>query len=818
MSFPQDFLNRIAQERQLTDKEKEVFDLLCGRDMTPEAIAQTLHADKSTVSTRLSGIYKKFQISDPGPVKSSRLKDYLTSRYTTEKSQFFQPGAIASSTSSSSEHQLIENLRSHQSEKIKHLYGKIRLLTDDLIDVDRLYVDVYTWKRLSSSLASIRRIKLDEPASGVQVAKDHPWLMIFGKPGAGKSMFLRHLALACCKGKFQGDRIPVFIELRFIKDFCQFDLVKLICQELKKADLSQVERILDDGSLLLLLDGLDEVPELFRKTVLDNVHNICHEYFKNQIILTCRTQSIKYLPDGFECVEVVDFNREQVKLFSRNWFMASAKAPKNGAAQAKNFIEKLQQSENKQIEKLAITPVLLSLACWVFQDQGDFPQKRTNLYRQGVDLLLKDWDSRRNIQRKFSSPTYQSLSPEAKQNLLREIAIRKFRQKQFVLFKQQQIQNDIARYLNISSEEALDVLESIEEHHGLLVRQSSEIYAFSHLTFQEYFAACKTCFKQEWQTLVAHITDKHWEPICLMAVEMMNNPDEFLWSMKRKVDELVAADDKLQSLIEWAKSKANDAKSSGVAYRNVAIRAFYLSFHTWNFVDILYFLDSSLSSDFAWFSGEYSIDPDVKSEYWESMVAAHEAEQNALYEAYDLGYFPEPESNTVPESSGNVISVTDYLDDFIALDFRIQDTLDNLLSTAINQSSEYFMCSYYEQHFDYLTERPHSQALTDHLQDLVTLMTNPHESKFLSRYKQEFEQWWKANSQAWMEKLRDVLIDYRNIGYDWQFTEGQETLLQQYYDANKLLVDCLKQAQSKVSPAVRLAIEDSLLLPVRSDD
>jgi len=700
---------------------------------------------------------------------------------------------------------LVQQLRSHQSEKIKKNYGEIRLLTDNLIDIDRLYVDVDIWERLSKSLASTGRKQSDKPSSGLQAAKDHLLLMIFGKPGAGKSMFLRHLALACCNGDFQGDRIPVLIELRSIKDFRQFDLVKLICQELKKADLSQVEQILKDGNLLLLLDGLDEVPELFRENVLDNVHYICHEYFKSQIILTCRTQTVKYLPDGFECVEVANFDREQVKLFSRNWFMASAEVPKDGAAQAKNFIEKLQQPENKQIAKLAITPVLLSLVCWVFQDQGDFPQKRTDLYRQGVDLLLREWDSRRNIQRKFSSPIYQNLSIEAKQNLLREIAIRKFRQNQFVRFEQQQIQNYIARYLNISSEEALDVLESIEEHHGLLVRLSSEIYAFSHLTFQEYFAACKTCSKQEWQTLVAHITDKHWQPICLMAVEMMNHPDEFLWSMKRKVDELVAADDKLQALIAWAKRKANDAKLSHVTYRNAAIRAFYLSLHTWNFVDILYFLDSSLSSDFSWFSGEYSIDPDVKAEYWEIMVAAHEAEQNALSDRY---YISKPEPIAVAEPPISTPDVTENLDDFLTLDFNVQSALDDVLSIAHNCNFEDFMCHYYSSQFYHITDFSHGQELTDHLQQLIILERNP-----LNQSKEVSEQWWKANSQIWIEQLRNILIDYCNIGHDWQLTETQQTLLQQYCDANKLLVNCLKQ--SKVSPEVRQAIEDSLLLPVR---
>lgn len=60
-----------------------------------------------------------------------------------------------------------------------------------------------------------------------------------------------------------------------------------------------------------------------------------------------------------------------------------------------------------------------------------------------------------------------------------------------------------------------------------------------------------------------------------------------------------------------------------------------------------------------------------------------------------------------------------------------------------------------------------------------------------------------------------LAIEHRNIGQDWQFTGEQKPKLQQYYDANELSVDCLHQEQCRVSPAVRLAIEDSLLLPVR---
>ena len=51
------------------------------------------------------------------------------------------------------------------------------------------------------------------------------------------------------------------------------------------------------------------------------------------------------------------------------------------------------------------------------------------------------------------------------------------------------------------------------------------------------------------------------------------------------------------------------------------------------------------------------------------------------------------------------------------------------------------------------------------------------------------------------------------IGKNWQFSEEQKELLMQYYDANKLLVDCLN-SYCVVSDKVRQEIEDTLLLPI----
>ncbi len=76
------------------------------------------------------------------------------------------------------------------------------------------------------------------------------------------------------------------------------------------------------------------------------------------------------------------------------------------------------------------------------------------------------------------------------------------------------------------------------------------------------------------------------------------------------------------------------------------------------------------------------------------------------------------------------------------------------------------------------------------------------------------KRWWQENGKSWTEQLRAVMIEHRNIGHDWQFTDAQKELLKQYYNANKLLVDCLN-SDCYVSREVRQEIEDTLLLPVK---
>lgn len=65
--------------------------------------------------------------------------------------------------------------------------------------------------------------------------------------------------------------------------------------------------------------------------------------------------------------------------------------------------------------------------------------------------------------------------------------------------------------------------------------------------------------------------------------------------------------------------------------------------------------------------------------------------------------------------------------------------------------------------------------------------------------------WRQDKGQDWVEEIKDA------ISHDLQFSEQQKELLKQYYNANKLLIDCIYKAE--VAPEVREEILETLFLP-----
>ncbi len=774
--LPIDFLERTAREYALTPEQEDAF--VARYSAESEAgdaeIAEKLHISPSAFRTRMTGVYQKFSFGGKGSDKFYKLGNLLFERHqssdTPEKIQE-KPIDIDA---------IVQQTRSAIEPLIREQCGTMRVLDMDqpieLTGENGIYTDVNILEK-QSRLRSERelledcdfdnRMVRERRIPGLEAVEKHRRLMVLGKPGAGKTTFLKYLAMQCITGGFAADQVPFFVTL---KDFAEADDRPSLVDYLSRlSGLPDASSLLLAHRSLILLDGLDEVREEDTWRVIREIRDTADRFGESQFVITCRIAAKEYAFERFTEVEVADFGEQEIATFSENWFRVRNDRPKS-----QTFVQRLKQ--NPPIQELATNPLLLTLLCLVFGEGGDFPSNRADLYEEGVKVLLKKWDAKRNIQR---DELYKKLDVQRREDLLSYLALLTFQQKEYFI-KQRRLEDYIADFIGNLRDvdpdpEALRfdsevVLCSIQAQHGLLVERARGIYSFSHLTFQEYFTAREITATNQVDFLVARIGEKRWREVFLLTVGMMRNADELITSMKSYVDSLLVKDKKLQHFLTWANQKSSSLVEFSCG--DSALRA--LCFKVVHEApDITNFFEMDLTCDLA-----QAIEPTIRANFF----ALPDIEPTqALACAVDLDLY---------------MSLIRSLDLLFALDFEHKNFLysGHILARSLifcrilifNQDSE-FNCQ---------------------LQKLADDLPN-----FSYRNRDKFKAWWTNNGQQWTEDLRQIMITHRNIGHDWQFTDTQKALLQQYYDANLLLVECLN-SDCYVSRSVREEIEDTLLLPI----
>ncbi len=245
----------------------------------------------------------------------------------------------------------------------------------------------------------------------------HPWILLLGTPGAGKTFLTMWLALKLCAAgeslaNLSPDLIPVRIELRlFVErwasahklgqshDFFDY-LDQLHREESRPLRADALRALAAQGRLLWLFDGLDEVANPTYRAEIATMITGIREAHGGRGIITGRIVGCQQLRPRFHhadihCFTLLDLSDEQIADFLERWHrLAFPNAPDLGARRHERLTRTL--ADNPTVRDLCRNPLLLTLVALL--NRGDeLPRRRHKLLERATELMLSQWETNKNL-------------------------------------------------------------------------------------------------------------------------------------------------------------------------------------------------------------------------------------------------------------------------------------------------------------------------------------------------------------------------------------------------------------------------------------
>ncbi len=452
------------------------------------------------------------------------------------------------------------------------------------LDLARVYTALMTQRIESERELTPQPDREPRRLSALEVLNTEKHLALLGDPGSGKSTFVNFAAL-CLAGELlgrpdanlrlltsplpddeqnrerderpkpqswdHGPLLPVRVVLRDLAarglpppgQLVSGDtLWKFIVAELPET-LREFAKPLRDELLskggLLLLDGLDEVPEADqrREQVKAAVRGFTAAFPNVRVLATSRTyayQKQKWKLRGFAEAVLAPFDPQQIGRFVERWYAYVGEARRLNSQDAQGKAAQLNDAIHRspRLSELAARPLLLTLMASLHAWRGGaLPDQREELYADAVDLLLDQWESQKA--RRKPDGGYELIQPslaewlrmdqKVMRSLLNRLAFEAHRDQPTLTGTADILQDKLVRELmkhNLNPDaRPARVVEYLSFRAGLLEPRGVGVYTFPHRTFQEYLAACYLTdhgFPDEMATLL-RADPNRWREVTLLA-------------------------------------------------------------------------------------------------------------------------------------------------------------------------------------------------------------------------------------------------------------------------------------------------------------
>jgi len=379
----------------------------------------------------------------------------------------------------------------------------------------------------------------------IKTAKRGKCYVILGKPGSGKTTCIKYMALRLAENR----KMPFFKKQKNIPnkfpimfDFQQnapivdntLSLASYLASLFSNLSLpvAWIEKLLESGKCVIFVDALDAVadPET-RIKVIHWLRSQIQRYSKCAFILSSR-------PHGYENnrlsevetieLEVSKMSKENSSEFIHKWYYADEVIRSTSILidGLKNQREKLEQAKiradnladklierldtHKALGQLANNPLLLTMITVLFGAKQNLPGRRVELY----DAIIQA-----NFDRRPSSKDL--LGKNQKATVLQKIAYDMMEQRITAIPKAdlfEIIQQPLTLVNDQVSADAFVKL--IVDDYAIMVEEENGLFAFTHLSFQEYLASVqiKENGKEKLELLKSRINDEWWQEVIRLYV------------------------------------------------------------------------------------------------------------------------------------------------------------------------------------------------------------------------------------------------------------------------------------------------------------
>ena len=388
-------------------------------------------------------------------------------------------------------------------------------------------------------IQAARGLLVDRELASAAVAQRER-LVVVGGPGAGKTLLLRHLAMTAplafepvgishrpphrafdwsrwwlqrvrqrvgrearrswrfvalrmlrksVPARSYGER-PVVPILLLLREYAKGErsVIGSLHEALADAGCPQPERLvqtlLGHGRILLLLDGLDEVPIAKRQQVVDDINRFLDRYANCRMVMTCRTAVYKNGEINANATyRLLPFDRDEIARFLYSW-----RAQFQPNTTPETILERL--TAHPRMLVLAGNPLILTIIAHLYSVVPDFtlPRSRAHFYKVACGVLIHQWQPRQ-FQFDVNDRT-EMLSTIALWNQQR----RETSEGEAGLFRLAEglaAANATLASLGRSAADGRAIFDEIVQRSGLLlkVNEDDSIFQFAHLSIQEYFSA-----------------------------------------------------------------------------------------------------------------------------------------------------------------------------------------------------------------------------------------------------------------------------------------------------------------------------------------